>query len=175
MAWLVALDPGWSVGLAVFHNRQLVRCARVEETKADKALPLATRLAQTRERVHQQLHAMIGDQYLAAAYCAEWPQIYMGLKAQGVDANDLLHLAAISAAVGGSFASMALYTPAVWARSSKKDTKKPTKSPRYYVISKSLDAPELALLPPQHDVIDATGIGLHHLGRLRFPRFTGSE
>lgn len=179
MTCLLAIDPSLSsCGCAIFHGPTLVRWARVTrevttETPAVRAVAIARRIlewsAATMSRIDAVAH--------------EWPQIYRAAKSAG-DPNDLVAMAAVVAAVvvvlPPPIAHLA-YTPAEWIGQLPKTMRvvggrkrrKPRKgeeweTPRGRLIAKVLTPAERAIAEgANHDAIDAIGIGLHALGRLR--------
>lgn len=99
----------------------------------------------------------------------EVPQVYTAVRAKG-DPNQLLPLYGIGAAIGALLpnARIVEYRPAQWAGQLPKTTKhrEAKQSLRGARIMSRLSETECLLVPDDHDVIDAIGIGLHHLGRL---------
>lgn len=102
----------------------------------------------------------------------ERPQIYTWAKSKG-DPNDLIGLAGVGAALSGILfvenpeLEVRTPTPADWIGQVAKTTKGSAKeSPRAKMILSRLSPAELALVPDQHDAIDAVGLGLWACGRL---------
>lgn len=99
----------------------------------------------------------------------ELPQVYVASRSKG-DPNDLINLATLVGYLCASFKTFSLYRPHAW----KGQVPKIVMQAR---IMKRLDDREKAnvdLVPisTSHNTVDAVGIGLHHLGRLkdRLPR-----
>lgn len=95
----------------------------------------------------------------------EFPQTYRGRAAKG-DANDLLQVAAVVGALCARFgrqSKITLYRPAEW----KGQTPKSISASR--TLSKLSEEEKARIRMPakslQHNVLDAIGIGLKHLGR----------
>jgi hypothetical protein len=105
----------------------------------------------------------------------EWPQIYSVSRSKG-DPNDLPPLAGIGAAIASRLDVEAVsYKPAQWIRQIKKtETGDPLKSPRGRLIWRCLRSEERDRVVLSHDALDATGLGLHDLGRLRRHIYPGS-
>jgi hypothetical protein len=101
----------------------------------------------------------------------EWPQVYRAAKSPG-DPNDLLGLAGVGVGVAAQFAAHGMTvirspTPHDWTGSLAKERRvRGVKvSPRAARILERLSPAERALIPAQHDAIDAVGLGLWALGR----------
>ena len=109
------------------------------------------------------------------AIAFEVQQIYPTTK----NPNDLIGMIGVGMGIGYCFPSAELhsYRPAEWTGQIPKTTgKNALKSPRAQRILSRLDEIERSLVPNQHDAIDAIGIGLHHLGRLKPVRvFAGAR
>lgn len=185
-AVLIALDPASATGAALFVKGKLHATALLASKAPAKASSLGPAITRA---------ASIGDQLLAwyatneqtlpdtlliqIAY--EWPQIYQrgaASKTKG-DPNNMLMLAAIATgavlrlrqAMPAHVKILAYpYTPATWIGQLKKDPKVPAdQSPRGQLVARNLNDAEslIARAQLQHDVWDAIGIGLFHLGRLK--------
>lgn len=175
---LLALDPSVrSPGAALFMNGRLIAAGRVRIS--DICVDgLGARWLETARAIYNWAF-MHGMQQLAPLDCIvfERPQIYRAVKSKG-DPNDLIGLAGVSMAlVGlcrgniGAPLEVCDYTPAEWIGQIKKTTTGSAKtSPRAQRILSRLDAAELAIVPDQHDAIDAVGLCLHRLGRLGIRR-----
>lgn len=162
---LVAIDPSiTSSGVAAFVGGRLLWAKRikVKRSKEDVALRSLTMASAIVEAV--------GSPDVIAF---ERPQIYQSGKGEG-DPNDLPALLAIGVATAAILRPRELvsYYPREWAGQLKKTKSGDCReSPRAIRIHSRLEsegeiAVWSALRPSDHDVIDAIGIGLHHLGRL---------
>lgn len=170
---LLAVDPSIrSPGAALFRDGVLIAVARI---------------GVTRDMRHSHAQAALSAADAVASWCTavggrpailacEWPQIYTASKSKG-DPNDLIAMAALNGALAavmqiaaimrrGSF-EVRSFLPAEWIGQVPKATRgKASASPRAMRIHSRLSPAELAIVPDQHDAIDAVGIGLHALGRL---------
>lgn len=103
----------------------------------------------------------------------ERPKIYRESKSKG-NHNDLIPLAAVGTALAVMLGSSGVIPrvmspmPEDWTGQLPKSTARGEawSSPRGRRISSRLRPEELALVPDQHDTVDAVGIGLWALGRL---------
>lgn len=168
---LLALDPSVrSPGAALFRGGLLIAADRVKVPKQDDQKfadgarwDLVARLVEAwAGRAQQQIVELVFER----------PQIYTWGKSKG-DPNDLVGLAGVAGALVGrlSIASPSLHvsspTPAEWIGQLPKATKgSALVSPRAQRILSRLSPDELALVPDQHDALDAVGLGLWRLGRL---------
>ena len=174
---LLAVDPSLrSSGVAIFRGGALTSSARVTVPKTE-AVPAARAL-----RMAQEIAAWASERGEARTLACEWPQIYprthMRKEQRGADPNDLIGLAGVAGALAGLLAAHAgqrdaalrvlAYRPAEWIGQIPKATRgNPWNSLRGQRIRAALTSDEADAVPPSHDVIDAVGIGLHALGRLR--------
>lgn len=168
MSTLFAVDPSVrSAGCAAFLDGRLIAAWRIVreielgEAPGQRWYGIARVIVAS---VHQRLPFVTSLDELVF----ELPQIYTAVKSKG-DPNDLIGLAGVSGTVAGIMAPRKITspTPAQWAGQVKKATKGSAKdSPRALRILSRLDAAESALVPNQHDAIDAIGLGLFALGRL---------
>lgn len=165
---VVAVDPGINgCGVAVFEcNRRLVEAAYVRNPI--KAGSITDRAASMGLAVTQ---LIIDLGYWGAEFALEWPRVYASRIREGrtrEDPNDLLALAGVQSVIAsrGVAALSTCYAPSDWKPSGMK--KKPTE---FRVRSRLNEIEGLVLAavkcPPSlmHNVIDAVGIGLHHVGR----------
>ncbi len=169
---LLAIDPSVrSSGVALFHvlEGKLLAAGRVT-TKNDGGDDESWRWLYMARTIQRWVDSMCAVGSLTGIVF-ERPQIYRASKSKG-DPNDLIGLAGVAMAVVGLFSQsllvdVASYTPAEWCGALPKATRGSAKaSPRAKRILSRLSDRELALVPDQHDVIDAVGVGLHRLGRL---------
>lgn len=173
-----AVDPSVrSPGAALFVDTRLVRAGRVK-------LVVKTYLSEGErwQHVADQLDDWLGTA-VPSLIVYERPQVYAASKSKG-DPNDLVPLAAIGAAVVAmqcarrriNYPEIMTPTPAEWIGQLPKMTRgKALASPRAIRIMSRLSEAEKALVPDQHDAIDAVGLGLHALGRLGVRRVFTSE
>ncbi len=178
---LLALDPSLnSCGLAVFDEHELVASYRLKETKPPGEVSRGTRCYNMAACILSWLN---DDHYRIDKLVFEWPQIYRNTKSKG-DPNQLLPLVGIGMALKGLLPSLGAPcgcelttpTPAEWiGQCPKSTTGDPWKSPRGKRIASRLTKEELAIVPTQHDAIDAVGLGLWKVGRLSLNRvFSGA-
>lgn len=171
---IITLDPGLRAsGLALFKDSRLVEAELVTRTSSGKLAHRAHDCADTALRCHRAAQDMLrkhGGIGCLDRVVLEWPQIYQrgGTRTKG-DPNDLLPLAGICSAfkvlLGDDVESLALH-PAEWKGQLDGDV-------MLTRITGRLDDAERRLVPGgalAHNVIDAIGIGLHHLGRLQRTR-----
>jgi len=149
---LHSLDPGIrGCGVAEFVNSVLVRCAYVVNTVGHG------------QRVTQQME-MAGEVAAYIGEChtlvAEWPRVY-ARDIQKSNANDLLPLCGVVASTATIVRPWSIieYRPSEWKGGV------PKKAFNDRILSR-LSPAELAIVPNDHNVIDAVGIGLKALGRL---------
>lgn len=176
------VDPSIvSPGVALFRDGKLVSAARIK-VHFDTSMNQAQRCIAAANEIGMWLHAL-GARVTTIGY--EWPQIYAGSK-QASNPNDLPGMVGvdlaittalmIAAAARGEQLNVLCYTPGEWiGQVPKSRTGSALRSPRGRKIASRLDANELAVMPDQHDAIDAVGIGLHALGRLGTKRVLSSR
>jgi hypothetical protein len=158
---LLAVDPGIrGCGAAVFTDGKLVAAAYVKN-------PLRTG---NRAREAATMAEAVRDWALARdvdEIAVEWMKVYWGDEG-GKDPNDLLALCGIGAAVAAlTGAETTSYLGSEWKRTLKKE-------PCHARIRLRLDPREKGVAEAAvraagslgHNVMDAVGIGLHHLRRL---------
>ena len=168
MRFTIAIDPGIrGCGCAVFRENELIDAAYV--TNPEKTGHLTAECVSMARAVRHFVFEAIG---LPAALTVvlEWPRAYQPGKQTG-DQNDLLPLAgvdgAIAALLGGAIITV---HPDAWKGQVPKDVMNAR-------VLERLTAIECARLPRKprartysHDMLDAVGVGLHHLGRLERKR-----
>lgn len=173
MSYLLSLDPGIrGCGAAIFSFEtkklvaaQYVRNPMLRTARASAVSEMAKVVLMWEAKVRQ-------GQITDAA--VEWPVVYaskmMRRDGKKADPNDLLALAAVSASVASMLdfiigVRATSYSPSEWKGQLPKDVCAAR------ILSK-LGTPELRILEdsgPQHlrhNVIDAVGIGMNHLGLL---------
>lgn len=174
MTRLLAVDPGLRCcGAALFKDGALVACdwVRGQNTGQDYARACASMARRVTE--------WSGP---VSAVAAEWPQVYAQGK-RGGDPNDLLPLAGVLGAVAAEIAGAEFrcYLPRQWKGTLPKRTDEERVMFKARVLARLSDeelratrAVSAAGHAWQHNVWDAVGIGLHHLGRFGaarvFPR-----
>lgn len=155
---LVAIDPGTNTtGVAIFYNSALVSCLsykRGDRSLEQFALQVRYGMWQPRSRL-----------------VIEFPQIYRASKSKG-DPNGLTKLAYFIGLIVGADGVMLpeLIKPADWAGQIPKATTraKAGESPRAKRIRSRLAHDEAVVVDwTCDDTIDAVGIGLFALGRLK--------
>lgn len=158
---LIAIDPGLrACGVAWFAGDALVKAALVLNTEKEKRGPEAWR----------SMAACVGRAllYTADTLVLEIPQVYR-LRFSGGDPADLLELAGVDGAVVGVMyeraGKLVGYLPRQW----KGQTPKPVHNQR---VMAALSTEERETVEPcakhlVHNVVDAIGLGLFHLGRIK--------
>ncbi len=159
---LVALDPGIrGCGVASFIDGHLSRAAYVKNP-ARRGCGAAECVAMARA-----VEAWYDGE--ADELACEWPQIYA--KTQGKDPNDLLALCGIDTAVSCCVAPNGLtttYKPAAWKGQMPKGACHQRIATRLNSIEFQIALKAAAAIGDlAHNMWDAVGIGLHHLGRLK--------
>lgn len=161
---LVAVDPGLrELGLALFHGQTLVACHLVRSPERTVRGPVAWRA------MAKAVVEALGGPRPEGVVVTEYPQAYRAQHQKG-DQADLIELAGAVGAVSYALGAERLvgYLPREW----KGQVPKEVHNRR--IRSKLTDA-ELAVLTAiragalEHNVVDAIGIGLVHLGRLARP------
>lgn len=158
---LLAIDPSInSCGIAVF-DQSLV-FAKTIRVKPDTKLDIAERCRFIALEVFRTV-----KHFWVLEIAHEWPQIYKS--DTPARANSVITMAAVNLAIDTLLLGCQTnsYLPAeIWGQLPKSKTGSAWASPRGKRIKSRLSEAELKLVPDQHDVVDAVGIGLHHLGRL---------
>ena len=173
-SYLLAADPSIRYpGAALFYGGVLVAAATVKIPSAAAVAKLATsaRCAIVAREVREWVRDA-NPTYVVV----EWPMLYPGKRAKKgrqVRPKDIVTLAGVAGAIAAQFprATHASPVPAEWIGQIPKDTDggPALRSPRGHLITSCLSADELALVPDEHDAVDAVGLGLWGLGRLRGP------
>jgi len=155
---LVSIDPGLKgCGMALWKGGLLQKALYVPNVPGGDFQEMQGRIVQ----LLPGFPVKISRDFLLAI---ELPQVYVTSRAKG-DPNDLINLAVLVGALAQTFREPQLFKPFEW----KRNTPKPVMEGR---ILKRLSASEktrivLPIKSLAHNVIDAIGIGLHALGRLR--------
>jgi hypothetical protein len=163
---ILALDPGYAAnggcGVAIF-DEGILRVADL--VRPVRGTDILKTVRWTAVAVESWISANGGAEQLVA----EWPQVYVASRSPG-DPNDLLALAGICSAVAalGTW-NVKSVTPREWKGTAPKDAMGKRVMGR--LSSKEVgricaDVPDSLM----HNVLDAVGIGLHHLGRLKRER-----
>ena len=165
---LVAVDPGLEgCGVATFADAVLERASFVRSSRVRHDPRLRAADAATA--------AIAVGKWVAAApgdLAVEWPRVYataIRRGERGADPNDLLALAGVAAAVVTTLpdARAWSYAPSEWKGQLPK-------AACHVRVRSRLSPAELAVAAAAaaaagrlgHNVLDAVGVGLHHLGRL---------
>lgn len=182
MTTILAIDPGIrSPGVAVIRNGVLVAAARIMVPAKLSKLGDGERVAAVAALIHGWRSASYNDRAECVGHLGthdtviyEWPQIYRATRSKG-NPNDLLKTLAVGAAAAalythrpGPQVRILTPTPAEWTHGTSKDTKSktPWETERGRYISRRLSAAERAVVPAQHDAIDAVGLALFAAGRM---------
>lgn len=152
MSYLVAIDPGVKkCAIAVFVERKLEDAYYVNanlDSRSGGALNMVKQLEDT--------------EFNDPEIVIERPQIYTGAEAKG-DPNDLLDLAFVA----GYFRAHRSYLPAEWKGQVPKEIHHKRLS-EYFAESGDVDGfdvwKRISKLKKDHDLRDAVGLGLFHLG-----------
>lgn len=160
---IISIDPGINgCGMACFVGGGLAKAHYVKTIAEDKHAPIAVRAFAMAKAVFP-TSISPGDDTLVL----EYPQIYRGRRAN--NPNDLLTLALVDGMIAGLFGKTPVcYLPHAWKGSVNPDvcvervkvSLSASETPRVVPCAKSL----------QHNVWDAIGIGLFHLGRFNLRR-----
>ena len=173
MSVLLAVDPSIkSSGVALFVGGVLI-AASVRKLPDSMRVDTLTDCREMARRIFEWSNGRSVNIPRANEIACEWPQIYRETKSKG-SPNNLLGLSAICCGVAmllPARSKVAGYLPREWSGGIPKATKGDAKkSPRAYRIGSRLTLPgEVGIWDRTkgHDAIDAIGIGLYHLGRLK--------
>lgn len=169
MSTLLAVDPGIrGCGVAWFHDSVLTGAAYVKspcivDNLANAAVAMAN-------EVVGRINVRGVDELVV-----EWPRIYASRIRAGVskeDPNDLLALAGVDAAIAMALGCVAhsVY-PSDWKGQLKKDPCKARVVSRLWPHEmQAAESGAKAAGAKSHNMWDAIGIGLHHLGRFERKR-----
>lgn len=156
MKTLLSIDPGLrNVAVAEWHDGELVHATLVANPNKGRG-PSAWR-----DAASAVISELGSDVYTEAAL--EVPQVYrQGL--QKGDPSDLIELAGVDGALTAFLSAQVTgYLPARWKGQVPKDIH------HARILKKLTDSEKSAIICPQksllHNVYDAIGIGLFHLGR----------
>jgi hypothetical protein len=167
---LAAVDPGIrGCGVAVFEGGVLALCQYVvNPMEAGGGADAAATMA-------REVYYAI-DRFRPRALVVEWPRVYataIRLGRSKSDPNDLLALAGVDAAIAALCAdhisglgSVTSYAPSEWKGQVPKEVMLGRIRSKLTRMEDDLvDAVKPA--SKRHNAIDAVGIGLHHIGRLK--------
>jgi hypothetical protein len=167
MSLLVAIDPGIrGCGVAVFEGYFLTEAAYVkspvlEGNDAAAAVSMASWVVGSLGLLSRHITEL----------AVEWPRIYASRIRAGLtkeDPNDLLALTAVDTALAALLSPVKTVSisPSEWKGQMKKEPCQARivsrLSPRELVVAEAAAA---AAKSKAHNLFDAIGIGLHHLGR----------
>lgn len=158
---LLAIDPGIRVtGWALFHNADgLVKAGLAKNPREGHGAEACRAMARA-------INEDVNDGYMRVVF--EWPRVYTAAKSKG-DPNDLLPLVGVGMAMSaylGESCIMYSVHPHEWKGQLPKDAcharilLRLTPSEAMVAAGAQRVAKSKA-----HNVLDAIGIGLHHLGR----------
>lgn len=165
---LVSVDPGIrGCGVAVFNDGRLYRAAYIKNPSLSKG----NRAMEARNMADEVCSWV--DLGHVGTLALEWPRIYASRIRAGQtkeDPNDLLALAAVGSAINTFFCTGRTYsyTPSEWKAQMEKDVCEAYVRRR--LAPSELAAAEVgakAAKSKAHNMWDAIGIGLHHLGRMK--------
>lgn len=166
MSRLLSVDPGIrGCGVALFVDDLLGKAEYVRNT-----CPKGNRAAEAESMAANIYYYAYKD--LINDLAVEWPRIYASRIREGSskeDPNDLLALAGVVSAVAGKLNVWSTsYCPSEWKGQLTKEACHERIKSRLTPIELAIleDASKAAGKTYAHNVWDAVGIGLHHLGRL---------
>lgn len=180
MTYVLAIDPGkHACGVALFTDKVLTRAELVKGntrgSELDRMLSVGANVAAWVNDRTVHVARFTGTSIVHALDIAvEWPQVYSPAQqvkdGHRTDPNDLLTLAFVLGAALNDITLAATHThymPHAWKGSLGKLRMNARVYDRLSITEKGriVDAGELT-----HNVLDAIGIGLHHLGRLERKR-----
>jgi hypothetical protein len=159
---LIAIDPGLRVaGAAVFENAVLTWAGLVRNPVKKERGPEAW-MAMARE-VEKVVYVKANRN---DALVTEYPQVYRGPRQKG-DPADLIELTGVAGAISGVLQAETSrgFLPREW----KGATPKTVHNARVLARLTADEKTAIDATPPSliHNVIDAVGIGLFYLGRLK--------
>lgn len=177
--WTLAVDPSLTrTGWALFREQELIKSGAFVSPPAKLDLSAGVTVAERAARTARGLFDGIVKYAISPpeplALVMEWPQVYRATRSKG-DPNDLLGIAAICGALVAIAqpARVHMKTPAEWIGQLPKATtaKGALTSPRARRILGNLTESEREYLncfgDVTHDEIDAIGLGLFALDRLK--------
>jgi hypothetical protein len=177
MTRLLAIDPGCAAsGVAVFDDNVLVRAFLVTVAEPEKNYP------DPGARACAMADKVIGAGGVSGSntdeVVGEWPRSYAPGRKGGGPPVKMFPLAGIIVGVACALhpATLTTYTARTWSEGTKKiRTGDGRTTARGRWIAGRLIHSELCVwehLPDRdnHDIVDAIGIGLHHLGRVKLRR-----
>ncbi len=155
---LLAIDPGLNACGCAWFRHGVLTCARLSGHVSPTWHSVPQRAASTAGEVS-------GDFGVPERLVIEWPQVYRLGGRAGADPNDLLGLAAVAGAVAAHYydATINVYKPAEWKGQVPKEVHH-ARIMRFLSDAEKLAIPKLPKTK-LHNVLDAIGLGLFHLGR----------
>lgn len=176
MSTVIGLDPAInSPGIARLRNGVLEHAWNVKIPTSFKRMPMGERIQAVAEQIMSEIWkrtALLRIDAPGDVFVYECPQIY-GVGVSKVDPNNLIMLAEVGAAVAAQLRPHAIQrpTPREWTGGTSKNTDAPFNSSRWRRVKALLTEAEAAVVPEQHDAIDAVGLALHPTPRaLALPR-----
>jgi hypothetical protein len=178
MTRLLAIDPGCAAsGVAVFEDGVLVRAFLANVTEPEKRYPdPGARACAMVDEIT--IHFLTWSGSTVDEVVGEWPRTYPTGRRGGSPATAMFPLAGIIVGVACALhpATLTTYTARTWSEGTKKiRTGDGRTTARGRWIAGRLVKEELDVwdgLPDKgnHDIVDAIGIGFHHLGRVKLRR-----
>lgn len=177
--YLLAIDPSLnSAGAALFKAGVLISANTLKSSAYDRKVKdemvRCVRIANSIVYWIQECHHRTRGCPLQVA--CEWPQVYTSDKSE-IPPKAVIPMAGVSAAIlallwtEDKTKTSKCYLPGDWVQGTKKkDSKNIYKTSRAIRIISRLSPEEKVVFDREaltHDAIDAVGIGLHHLGRLK--------
>lgn len=167
--YLVSIDPGLRVcGVAFWRGGTLLR-AGLAKSEAPASARDAAAWAGMIDGASKWI-ARNWTEWDEQEYAIELPQVYDRSRSKG-DPNDLIQIAAVVGEMSRFGAGQrTIYRPREWKSTVKKEVMCRRVEGRLSVEERArVELPARSL---QHNVWDAVGVGLHHLGRLggKLPR-----
>jgi len=159
---MIAIDPGINgCGVARFAGGYLIR-AWYEENPTKKDAPIIDRCIGVARSVQNRVVAL-GLGAFREVVC-EWPQVYRAGLSKG-DPGDLLPLVAIGVSLCTLFplCKSYAYLPHAWKGSIPKG--EVYENRLFSRLSEEEKSKIISARSKTHNILDAIGIGLHHLGR----------
>jgi len=169
---LVSIDPGYRYcGIAVFSDGRLTHAEHVDAKVWDTE---AQQFASTASAVWEFLETTVGKAAMETAELAiEYPQQYLHSPAPRESVQRLVGtvgavLAQVQGKTGGLSVKVSTYKPREW----KGQVPKDIMGKRIVARLSAQEVPIIPALPKSklHNVVDAIGVGLYHLRRLRRKR-----
>jgi hypothetical protein len=169
---ILCVDPGIrGAGVALFEGETLFKAAYVRNPHSSGQGLVAQRaIAGAIIQWATLLKGKVCFWTGGAAFVGEWPQVYTASKSKGDPNTSLLPLCGVIAHISGAedWDSRVEYKPREWKGTVDADVM--TERIRSRLSEKEKAALEPCAASLEHNMIDAVGLGLHHLGRLERKR-----